>query len=159
MRYRFWGDKTKYRDKSYFEKKNVNKSFFDNLIKKSLVAVSFFFSGCWGLGLGVVLLERDSAAPRSPMPIVSVATKGQRLLLKSYRWDRKQYQDNAMVYGPFIERVRNGNYPWIWSNLTVSYISGPKSYLASQETGPQTQLALLGALKVHNFTNYVKISC
>lgn len=85
MRYRFWGDRRKYRDESYFEKKNVNKSFFDNLIKRSLVAVSFFFSGCWGLGLGVVLLERDSAAPHSPMPIVSVATKGQRLLLKRYR--------------------------------------------------------------------------
>lgn len=55
----------------------------------------FFFPVVTGLGL--VLLERDSAAPHSPMPNISVATKGQRLLLKRYRRERKQYQDTTKL--------------------------------------------------------------
>ena len=71
--------------------------------------MSFFFSGCRGLGLGVVLLERDSAAPHSPMPIVSVATKGQRLLLKRYRWYRiMQWCTGRLSKGSGME-----SYPWI----------------------------------------------
>lgn len=55
--------------------------------------MSFFFPvvGGWGW---VVLLERDSAAPHSPTPNVSVATNGQRLLLKRYR---KQYQNTTKL--------------------------------------------------------------
>ena len=64
-----------------------------------------------------------------------------------------------MVYGPFIERVRNGKLSMDLIEFNSFVDFGPEKLPSLSRNRPLDPTCLLGALKVHNFTNYVKISC